>query len=620
MRVKINKAVKLFFGNSSLEMVYLEAISNSLDAHSSKIEIKLRAQDYSQPETLIIEIVDNGVGFTDNRFQKFSNLLDVEETTHKGLGRLVYLCYFENIEVSSYFDSNKQRTFTFNEGFDGESKVISLQENHPSGTQLLLKKYTLSRLSQHAFIQPTYLKTKILSEFYSRLYKLKQKGENVEISINAVINGKSAEEKLFSNELPEMTMLPVPNVLELFETMELHYNIQETPLEKTSVITAISVDNRTFNLDIIAEENLPIGFKLVFLLISDSFNGKADAARQSLTLSDVEMQTIKKTFRFYINKIIEENLPQISIKNTEKKKRLENQFPHLIGYFDEDNIGYGSQIDIIKKAQDRFFRAQREILGANSLTEDQFKTSLELSSRALTEYILFRQIIIQKLKGIDRNNVEADIHNLLVPMKQKYEKELVNHDLYRNNIWVLDDKYMTYDTLLSDKEMTEVIDVITEGEVKIKDDDRPDIAIVFSGNPKENKKVDVVIIELKKKGLSSELNSIIEVQLENRARKLMKYYNQSIQQIWFYGIVELNKDFELHLASEYHSLFSNGKVYYKPKEVVMQINPKISVPVGIYIMDLDAIVEDADARNLTFLNLIKSKFMKKDNKGDGLFS
>jgi len=166
-------------------------------------------------------------------------------------------------------------------------------------------------------------------------------------------------------------------------------------------------------------------------------------------------------------------------------------------------------------------------------------------------------------------------------------------------------------TVLSDEEMSTVIDVITNGEVKVKDDDRPDIALVFSGNPNEGKKVDVVIVELKRKGLSTEYNSIVEIQLENRARRLMQYYNQNIQQIWFYGIVEFNEEFELHLSSDYHQLYSNGKVYYKTKEIVLQINPRIALPVGMYIMDFDAVVNDAGARNSTFLNIIKSKLNKK---------
>ena len=54
MRVKLSKAVKMFFGTSSLETVYFEAIANALDAGATKIDIIISAQDYSQPETLTI--------------------------------------------------------------------------------------------------------------------------------------------------------------------------------------------------------------------------------------------------------------------------------------------------------------------------------------------------------------------------------------------------------------------------------------------------------------------------------------------------------------------------------------------------------------------------------------
>lgn len=611
MRVKLNKAVKLFFGNSSLEMVYFEAIANSLDAEATKINIVISAKDYSQPETLTISIKDNGVGFTDDRFDKFSNLFDVDESSHKGLGRLVYLCYFENITISSTYSGNKQRIFDFSEGFDGESEVKTLPQKGSSGTILSMNGYMLTRLAQYSFVQPKYLKDRILKEFYSRLYKAKQDGNSIEIIITSSINGSTETKTINTENLPEMEMIPIENMLELFAKMELHYKIEESAMEKSTVITAISVDNRNYNLDIIAEENLPIGYKMVFLLYSDSFDGKVDAVRQNLTLEENELQTVKKIFRDNINRIINENLPQIAQKNQERKQRIINHFPHLNGYFEDDMIGYASQNDVIKKAQERFFRAQREILGASHLSEEQFKESLELSSRALTEYIMFRQIIINKLKSIDKNDLEADIHKLIVPMKEQLHGKNQMDDLYRNNVWVLDDKYMTYDTILSDEEMSAVIDVITEGEVKVDDNDRPDIALVFSGNPNENKKVDVVIVELKRKGLSTENNSIVEIQLENRARKLMQHYDQNIQQIWFYGIVEFNDEYEKHLASDYHPLFSNGKVYYRPKEIVMQINPRVTVPVGIYIMDFDAVVEDADVRNSTFLNIIKSKFNRK---------
>lgn len=609
MRVKLSKAVKMFFGNSSLEMVYFEAIANALDAGASKINITISAQDYSQPETLTISIEDNGAGFTDDRFKKFSNLFDVDDSTHKGLGRLVYLCYFEKATITSNYDDFYSRKFEFSDAFEENSEVIKNANNNNNGTKISMSGYTLSRLAQHGYIQPNYLKIRILEKFYSRLYKLKQSDFSIEISISATINKRNATATLSTDEIPNFTAVKVEHSLDLFSKVELYYHIEDAPMEVSSAITAISVDERTYSIDIIAQENLPIGYKMVFLLFSDYFDGKIDASRE--TPSIPELEQIKRIFRNNIAKIINEKLPQITKQNQEKQQRLVNQFPHLNGYFDIENIGYASQEDLLKKAQERFFREQREILKVTHLTDEQFKKSLELSSRELTAYILFRQNTINKLKTIDSKDREAVIHNLIIPMREQFEGEDLNNDLYRNNVWVLDDKYMTYDTILSDKEMSEVIKVITEGEVVEKDDDRPDIAMIFSGNPKdENKdnKVDVVIVELKKKGLSTENNSIVEIQLENRARKLLKYYGNKIQQIWFYGVVEFNEEYELHLQSDYHKLYSSGKVYYRNKEVVLQLNPRISIPIGIFIMDFEAVINDADVRNSTFLNIIKSKF------------
>ncbi|MDR1882293.1 MAG: ATP-binding protein, partial [Prevotella sp.] len=594
MRVKLSKAVKMFFGNSSLEMVYFEAIANALDAGATQVDIVIFAKDYSQPETLTIKISDNGVGFTDERFGKFSNLFDVDDTTHKGLGRLVYLCYFEKTFISSNYNDYFCRTFEFSDAFDDKSEITENKDKNKNGTKLSMSGYTLGRLRQYNYLQPPYLKNKFLEKFYSRFFKFKQAKQAIEISITATIDGKTSTAVLSTTEIPDFKFIKVEHSLDFFSSVELYYHIEEVPHEVSSAITAISVDNRTYPIDIIASENFPVGYKMVFLLFSDYFNGQVDAARETINMP--ELEKVKKLFRSEIAQIIDKEVPQITQRNQERKQHLINRFPHLNGYFEIDGIGYTSEEDLLKKAQEQFFRAQRKILGASHLTEEQFKESLELSSRALTEYIMFRQITIDKLKSFDKNKSEYDIHNLIVPRREQFEGSNLQNDLYRNNVWILDDKYMTYDTVLSEADMSKVINVITEGEVVEKDDDRPDIALIFSGNPddvKEDKKVDVVIVELKKKGLSTELNSIVEIQLENRARKLMQYYKNKIQQIWFYGIVEFNEEYELHLEADYHRLYSKGKVYYRNKEVVLQRNPRISLPIGIFIMDFEAVVDDA---------------------------
>lgn len=227
----------------------------------------------------------------------------------------------------------------------------------------------------------------VITDYNSRFYKLKQTDKEFIITISSTIGGVKSEERITNEDIPSMEMITVENTLELFASMELHYLILETPMELSKVITAISVDNRTYNIEIIAPENLPIGYRMVFLLFSDSFNGKVDAARETLSLTDNEFQLVKTIFRDNVAKIIDEKVPQISKINQERKTKLVNKFPHLNGYFDTENIGYASENDVLKKAQEKFFKAQREILGASKLTEEQYGETIELSSRALTEYI-----------------------------------------------------------------------------------------------------------------------------------------------------------------------------------------------------------------------------------------
>tara|TARA_R110001592_G_scaffold262565_1_gene527668 strand:- start:55431 stop:57266 length:1836 start_codon:yes stop_codon:yes gene_type:complete len=609
MKVKLSQAVKMFFGNSSLEMVFFEAIANALDANATEIQIKISVKALNQPETLQFEISDNGEGFTDERYSKFSKLFDVDESTHKGLGRLVYLCYFEDVQVSSYFDKTKRRTFDFSEGFEAEKFKVEKVNEQASGTSFKMTNYVLQKVAKSDYIQPKKIKQRVLEEFYARLFQLKKQKKSIKISISSAVDGNSSNINIENSDIPEFTALELQSSMNLIDKFLLYYSITEVDPEDSSLIAAISVDNRTVKVDLISNENLPLGYEMVFLLYSDYFTGKIDAARQNLTISSHELKEIQKIFRQEVVSLIESKIPKIKKRNNDVKKNLVNRFPHLSGYFDTQNIGYVSRSEILKKAQEDFFKEQKEVLDATSLSDEQFEKSLELSSRALTEYILFRQLTIEKLKKSTNSNSEAELHKLFASMRKdgRFEKQDSVDDLYRNNAWLLDDKYMTYETILSDREMGELLQVITDEE-EVSDENRPDIALIFSNNPDNKKPFDVVIVELKKRGISLEENMKVITQLEKRARRLMQHYNNQIQRIWFYGIIEFSEDVEMQLAGEYTELYSSGKMYYRETNVAISLNPKITLPIGVFIWDLDAVVNDADSRNSAFLNLIKNKF------------
>lgn len=626
MKVNTKQAIKLFFQNPSLEMVFKEAIANSLDANATNIDIHIFIDSFEKQETLKVEITDNGDGFTDDRYDKFCELLKVEEETHKGVGRLVYLNYFDEITISSYY-GNRHRTFTYNQDFDKETS--NMQDNpcdeSKLETTLVFNKCSLQRLSSYDVITPEYLRQVTLEEFFPRLYMMKTNGVVFSISFSITVPHKKTKQivgaqnlSITDKDIPALETVPInTDLIEMFAETNMDYAIiKEDSLKSTFLMTALCVDNRTKVLDdIIASENLPTtGYSLYFLLRSSIFNGKTDPSRQSLTLSDNVLKTAKVLFREKVAEVIGKEIPSVKEKSKKEKDNLTKTYPHLVGYFNYNEIGVIPRSKSIDDAQKSFLRDQKEILEASSLDDAKYDKALDISSRTLAQYILYREKIIEKVEKYTDKNSEADLHNLILP-KRSILKNGDMESIYTNNLWLLDNKYMTYTTAMSERTMTEVLDEIAEKANNIQDDGRPDIAIIFSDNPEkaEDKSIDVVIIELKKRGISLAKTEEVESQLQQRAVRLLKHYPNKIQRMWFYGIVEFTNDFKLSLRNDkYTPLYSKDSLYYKENEWYTDLSDD-SKPykVGTYILSIDAFIKDAKANNEIFLNILKEGFRQK---------
>lgn len=613
MEINLKQAISMFFSQSSFDMVYLEAVANALDAGASKIHIHFSASSLSNEKSFHLTISDNGIGFTDERYTKFCRLLEVDkdDKTHRGLGRLVYLFYFNNVKVISHYNGNQYREFNFDKEFgaDTPNSNSSLEKEHESGSILEMTGYNFSKLRDKNFADADWIKKRILKKFYSLLYKAKKENRNIDITIQSSVGSANVERTISAASIPELHEKPIISKYSLDGEMTLYYSVKECDIKDSSVITAISIDNRNESIDVFADESIPKGYDMVFILYSDSFQGQTDATRQVITIKPSDMRMLQKTFRDEIITVLSDLAPKIIEQTQRTSEQLNNQFPHLRGYFEEDTIGISSKNEVIKEAQTRFIKDQRDILcKSTDLTDPEFEKSMNLAGRALTEYVLFRQKTIDRLKKIKKVDREATIHNILVPQRTVLRDGDFSQDIYKNNSWILDDKFMTYSTILSEMEMTDLLKELTKDE-SIKNDDRPDIAIIFSNDPKTSAKFDVVIVELKRKGLKPEENVRVEVQLEKRARCLYGLYPGKIQSLWLYGVAELDNEYKSHLSTAgYHPLYSKGCIFVNTTDITVDWETGIKIPAVRHVLDFDAIVSDADARNLTFLNLIKSKF------------
>ena len=628
MNVNTRQAIKLFFQNPSLDMVFKEAIANSLDANATKIDVHVFIDSFEKQETLVVEIIDNGEGFTDERYEKFCELLKVDEETHQGVGRLVYLSYFDKISIKSRY-GKELRTFTFDCDFDKEQSDMQKQffDDEKRETHISFEQCSLKRLSSYDVIRPDYLRQQIMQEFYPRLYFLKKDKKDFCITFKIEIphlNRKhvvgSYETKIVPNDILDMQTEDIDvSVIKMFESAYLDFAIQkQSTFGRTFLMTALCIDNRTKNLDdIIAYENLPrYDYNIIFILRSSIFNGKIDPSRQTLTLNEHVLKTIKTIFRKKVAEIIEKKIPTIKEQNNKTKDNLNKTYPHLVGYFNDDEVGIISRSKSIEDAQKLFLRDQKDILEANGLSNEEYDKALDVSSRTLAQYIVYREKIISKVEQLTSKNSEADLHNLILPKRSVLQNSDMD-SIYNNNLWLLDNKYMTYTTAMSERTMGEVLDEIVQGTNNIEDNGRPDIAIIFSNDPNksDDKPVDVVIIELKKRGITLAKTEEVESQLQQRAIKLLNYYPNKIQRMWFYGIVEFNNEFKLSLLnSEYTPLYSKDQLFYKENSWRKSLEDETRYKVGTYILSLDAFIKDAKAHNELFLNILKEGFKQKKDE------
>ena len=622
MDIGIKEAIQHFFPNPSFEMIYLEAVANALDAGAQNITISISLTSFNQSDSLEILIQDDGEGFTNSNFTKISSLLKKADKSHKGLGRLVYLHYFNDVEVSSIYDKTKKRIFQFNSQFKGDCEEEELEKDTKNCTRLKFSSFANKDLKSYDNVRASSVKKTLLKQFLPRFFAMKESDTPFHITIDTDVSQENREKQFFSDtqtiqidDLPNLKeKIILESNIDLFNpSFRILYNVKEDYHEGIS--TSICVDNRAIDIPLLKNERIPERLGGVFLLLSDFLELKTDDCRQDLKLDWQERKVIERVFLDGISEILNEEYPDIKRENEKASQKLSLHYPHLEGYFSTKSVALIDENKTLEDAQAKFFKEQKEILGASNLSDQQYELSLNHATRILTEYILYRNIIIDNLEKITSSDKESVIHNLIVPMKKTLSVGSFIQDLYTNNAWILDDKYMSYQYILSDKNIRELIEVISD-ETELKSEDlRPDIALVFSEDiDTVSHPVDVVVVELKKKNLDYLDNMRVVEQLKQRARRLLEFYPNKIQRMFFFGIVEFDDELRVELDEGWTPLYSNGEAYYKTTEMRAMAKNKQLVgekkPVSFTLMSFDALCEDAKARNETFLRILRDSIKK----------
>lgn len=533
-KINIDRIVKDIKSKTTSLTPVIEAVCNSIDAIGPErtdgvidIIVKRTGQrslnldnTHTLSDIVSIDIVDNGIGFTEENKDSFDTYRSGFKMYKggKGFGRFMYLKYFNNVSIESVFregDKYKQRSFTFGHADEiiENEQIIDLESNPDlhTGTVLHLSSIKSFDLDKGLEVIARKLVERLLVFFvtggkYTPIITIKEEDDSNSIVLNDYIGENSDIQQIGKEEnftikgrenewdfvvkiykiyysaitnkicltanFREVTESALHNyVPEFKETM---FEITENGTQKNYMIKAY-VQGKYLDDNVTTER--------------DGFNfGKEDDI-----YSDLSERQIMKTTSLIIKKYFSDDIEK---RYNDKKQKVEHYVyttapwnKTLLKDVDMESIPIGiSDFDLemrfqkikfdkeqnariaLKELQDKY---STEDDSGDSTLEDEvneiLKNVTETAKNDLAHYVCQRRRIIELFddlrKRIDSGKAhkESEMHNLIFPMiKDDREIEYEDH-----NLWLLDERFNFTQYIASDK-------VISSSDHK-----EPDLAIFY---------------------------------------------------------------------------------------------------------------------------------------------
>ena len=533
-KINIDRIVKDIKSKTTSLTPVIEAVCNSIDAIGPErtdgiidIIVKRSGQKsleldnaHTLSDIVAIDIIDNGVGFTEENKDSFDTYRSGFKMSKggKGFGRFMYLKYFNHVSIESIFyedDKYKQRSFTFghaDEIIENEKIVdIELDSSIHTGTTLHLSSIKSFDLDKGLEVIARKLVERLLVFFvtggiYTPKITIKEEDGSNAIILNDYIGDKSDiqqignEEKFslkgrekewdFSVKIYKIYYSAITNKICLTANMRevtesaLHNYVpefKETMFELTESGTQKNYMIKAYVQGKYLDDNVTTE--------RDGFN----FAKDDDIYSDLSEKHIMKAVSAIIKGYFSEDIEK---RYNDKKQKVEHYVyttapwnKTLLKDVDMESIPIGiSEFDLEMRFQKiKFDKEQNARIALKELqdkysSEDEscdntlddevneiLKNVTETAKNDLAHYVCQRRRIIDLFddlrKRIDggKAHKESEMHNLIFPMiKDDREIEYEDH-----NLWLLDERFNFTQYIASDK-------VISSSDHK-----EPDLAIFY---------------------------------------------------------------------------------------------------------------------------------------------
>lgn len=613
MKTNVKRMLSHFYKNVTVNDVLKEAVMNSIQANATDIRINLE-YEYNQNidnessnlgNLYKIIVSDNGEGLNSKNLNAFFEVGTENKINlgGKGIGRFSFLKIARSVSIESVSDAGKYITFEFS--YDSNLESVSIQEaiEPDPYTTITFCELNLKHPKTQAQACLTFLK-----KTFNLFLFLKQKETSKPINIRLLVNGELLG-KINSSDIHCIQQSEL-------ESNNCKFNIYTFWEDNKSEIDILYCANNITVKTITYQINLDK--KYLFAVTSDYFDRKANSERtkfefdsnEELAQQDILNSTPDKNFDDLIKRtcfnIVQANEPELVQKNIAQLEKLKEQFGYI--NFDEIDINVVSfnETEIIKSYRERRDREEDNLIrllnnDTASLDEIAEKVS-EQNKHELAKYIFHRNLIVQKglkLQGSDEN--EKILHELFFPQKistESYDVANPKH-LYFNNIWLLDDKFMSYAYVASDLTIKTIKSDIGSEDCECISQKRPDLFVLYNNPEDSDLRKDVVLIEFKKGNIDykEKLSAIDQVdEYKEKLKEIVKINN-----FYCYIICDFkadDSDVERVMTNRaFTKVFSNnGCIYYG---YLQGSNTHVT------FISSNSIFADAKARNETFLNILK---------------
>jgi len=602
-RINLKKFIAEHYkGGLTARDVIREGVTNSIHAGASHISVDLsfdrKAGLFGDEERSVLDkitISDDGEGFTQDNLNYFDEICTghKDDIGGKGVGRLAFLKYANRVEIRSQL-----ATELVEFRYTPEFKLEDVRKSVASGPQETT--ISISEMNDKINTQVAKLVNSMCDDLRLLLF-LKKQAEQT-ISIRFTHNSKQPFPDDFTFSGADIEATQTRTFEFCGETFDCYLFREEAP--RKGIVAMLCADELC-----VEEHHISKRFDTCRYLISITspyLNRSSNIERQRLeipkTEAEVDMASpisrealipiINKECLDMVNDAAAGDIEAFKTANIDKLKKY---YPFIEV---ESLNGDAAMLDAdeIVKAY-RAQQARREDQLVESLEQGRqvpFDDISHLASDDLARFIVHRALVISSLSNMPRETAEDVLHNAIL------RKRGDASDIRENNVWLVDDKFLSYSSIFSDETLAKIVREVG-AETESKQQRKPDVAAFYSedsdGNPNK-----LVIIEFKKPSADIFENNKALVQCRLYAGELVKRI-KTVREVFAFSVVEIDDEFYKDLKQTgYKDVFSlSERVVYND----FVIGAVDDVPLHLYVMPAATLITDAKARNRVFEEVLR---------------